>query len=100
LHSNAKILGARRPEPRRGLFRFLSAMAQFYLNVRAGDELIRNPRAYQFPTAQAARDATVKAVRDMLRERPDDFANKQIEIADETGHAISVVHVHDVMPVH
>jgi hypothetical protein len=78
----------------------MSAMAQFYLNVRAGDELIRNPKAYHFPTAQAARDAAVKAVRDMLREHPDDFVNKQIEIADETGHAITVIHRYDAMPVH
>jgi hypothetical protein len=74
-------------------------MAQFYLNVRAGDRLIRDPQAYQFPTAQAARDATVKLVRDMLRERPDDFDDKQIEIADETGHPVAVIRRYDAMPV-
>jgi len=65
-------------------------MAQFYLNIRDGDEVIRDPEAYQFPTAQAARDATVTIVRDMLRGHAGDFGNRQIEIADATGHAIAI----------
>jgi hypothetical protein len=73
-------------------------MAQFYLNIRNGDELIRDPEGYQFPTAQAARDATVKIVREMLRNNRADFDNKQIEIADATGHPISIVSIHDVLP--
>ena len=75
-------------------------MAHFYLNVRDGDELIRDPHAYQFPTAQAARDAAVHSLREMLGDRAQPLAHKQIEIADATGHAISVVSAHDViMPV-
>ncbi|HEY0301764.1 MAG TPA: hypothetical protein VGC36_10545 [Rhizomicrobium sp.] len=73
-------------------------MAHFYLNVRDGDELIRDPTAYPFPTAQAARDAAVHSLREMLGERPQPSARKQIEIADATGHAIAVVAIHDVMP--
>jgi hypothetical protein len=74
-------------------------MAQFYLNVRDGEELFRDPEAYQFATAQAARDAAVAMLREVLREHPDEMDNKQIEIADATGHAIAVVDVHEVMPV-
>jgi hypothetical protein len=46
-------------------------MAQFYLIVRAGDELIAI-QGVSVPAAQAARDATVKAVRDAAR-ASDDF---------------------------
>ena len=73
-------------------------MAQFYLNIRDGDLLFRDPDAYQFPSAQAAREATVKIVREMLRSHTADFDNKQIEIADATGHPISIVSMHDVLP--
>jgi hypothetical protein len=73
-------------------------MAAFYLNVRDGNRLIRDPQPYFFATAQAARDAAVKAMRQMIR---DDGAagDKTIEIADETGHPIAVVHRYDAMPV-
>ena len=76
-------------------------MAHFYLNVRDGEDLIRDPKAYVFDTAQDARDATVQSVRDLLRSHPDDheFDHKQIEIADATGHAISIVHLYDVAPL-
>ncbi|MEI9995424.1 MAG: hypothetical protein WDM91_12580 [Rhizomicrobium sp.] len=74
-------------------------MAQFYLNVRDGEDLIRDPVAYHFSTAQAARDAAVKIVRELIADNPDEFDRKQIEIADATGHAVSVVSIHDVMPV-
>ncbi|MEJ0043771.1 MAG: hypothetical protein WDM81_16805, partial [Rhizomicrobium sp.] len=74
-------------------------MAHFYLNVRDGEELIRDPHAYQFPTAQAARDAAVLSLREMLGEHPEPLTRKQIEIADATGHPIAVVAIHDVMPV-
>ena len=33
-------------------------MAHFYLNIRDGEDLIRDPMAYVFETAQDARDAT------------------------------------------
>ncbi len=73
-------------------------MARFFLNVRDGEALIRDPEAYQFATAQDARDATVRMVRAMLAERDDDFDGKYIEIADATGHPVAIVSRHDVMP--
>jgi len=74
-------------------------MALFYLNVRNGDALIRDPEAYTFPTAQAARDATERTMRALIATSPDYMlTNRQIEIADVTGHAISVICIHDVAP--
>lgn len=74
-------------------------MAIFYLNVRNGQELVRDTHAYAFPTAQAARDATERTVRQLIVAEPD-FAklDKSIEIADATGHPVSVVSAHDVAP--
>lgn len=73
-------------------------MAHFYLNVRDGDALIRDPQVYDFPTAQAARDAAVRSLRETIADRPQEFAGKQVEIADVTGHAVAVVSAYDVMP--
>ena len=73
-------------------------MAHFYLNVRDGDDVIRDPKAYPFATAQAARDAAVISLREMLGDAAHKLARKQIEIADATGHAIAVVSAYDVMP--
>jgi hypothetical protein len=75
------------------------AMAAFYLNVRDGDALIRDPQPYFFATAQDARDAAVKALRRMIADDGvESVDDRQIEIADETGHPIAVVHRYDAMP--
>jgi hypothetical protein len=76
-------------------------MAHFYLNVRDGEDLIRDPEAYVFPTAEDARAAAVQSVRDLIRANPDDheFDHKQIEIADATGHPVSIVNFYDVAPM-
>ncbi|HJW40145.1 MAG TPA: hypothetical protein VJ476_02835 [Rhizomicrobium sp.] len=73
-------------------------MAQFTLKIRNGDEVIYDGQIYHFATAQDARDATVRALRKMIAERDEDFDSSEIEIADATGHAISVVRHFDVMP--
>jgi hypothetical protein len=77
-----------------------TSMAHFYLNIRDGEELIRDPEAYVFDSAAEAREAAVQSVRDLIRANPEDFEfdHKQIEIADATGHAISVVNLYDVAP--
>jgi hypothetical protein len=75
-------------------------MAIFYLSVRVGDEVIRDREAYDFPTAQDARDLAVHAVHELIKQNPDDveLEQRQIEIADATGHAISVVDLSEVAP--
>jgi hypothetical protein len=73
-------------------------MAHFYLNIRDGNELLRDPDGYDFPTAQAARDAAVHSLREILRSCKAGLRRRQIEIADATGHAIAVVHGYDALP--
>jgi hypothetical protein len=75
-------------------------MARFFLNIRDGETLIRDSQVYHFPTAQDARDAAVQSMRELIVDCGSDFdGNKQIEIADVTGHRIATVGPHDVMPV-
>ena len=75
-------------------------MAVFYLSVRVGDELIRDPNTYDFPTAQDARDVAVQTVHELIATAADrlDLGQRQIEIADATGHAISIVDLREVAP--
>ena len=74
-------------------------MAIFYLNVRWGQDRHSDPEAYDFCTAQAARDAAERTARHLLMTEPDfSLHDKHIEIADATGHAVSVVWIHDVAP--
>jgi hypothetical protein len=77
-------------------------MAQFYLNVRNGETLTRDPKPYRFSTAQAARDAAVRAVQDLLAVHPEEETGEEmrIEIADETGHPISLIDIQDMHPTH
>lgn len=75
-------------------------MAVFYLSVRVGDDVIRDPQAYDFPTAQDARDLAVHTIHELIAMNPDEveIEHRQIEIADATGHAISVVDLSEVAP--
>ena len=75
-------------------------MAVFYLSVRVGDDVIRDPQAYDFPTAQDARDLAAHAIHELIAMNPDEveIEHRQIEIADATGHAISVVDLSEVAP--
>jgi hypothetical protein len=61
--------------------------------------LHRDPEAYDFSTAQAARDAAERTARHLIVTEPDfRLQDKRIEIADATGHPVSVVWIHDVAP--
>lgn len=73
-------------------------MAMFFLNIRAGDMVVSDGQAYDFPTAQAARDVAVALLRETLDGHPEEFDDKQLEIADATGHPVAVVSRHDVVP--
>jgi hypothetical protein len=76
------------------------AMAVFYLSIRIGDEVIRDPHTYDFPTAQDARDGAIHAVHELIVANPDDIEieQREIEIADATGHAVTVVSLREVAP--
>jgi len=107
-HSYQRLEGCRPALPRKSQVRGRAfapadsggAMAVFYLSVRIGDEVIRDREAYEFPTAQDARDLAVHAVHELIALSPDDveLEHRQIEIADATGHAISVVDLSEVAP--
>lgn len=71
-------------------------MAEFTLRIRDGNAVTSDPHAYEFPTAQDAWNAAVRALRQGVSQTGAAFAGKQIEIADVTGHSIAVVHPHDV----
>jgi hypothetical protein len=75
-------------------------MAIFYLSVRVGDDIIRDSQAYEFPTAQDARDLAVHTVHQLIAMNPDDveLEHRQIEIADATGHPVTVVDLREVAP--
>lgn len=77
-------------------------MSRFYLNVRNGEVLTRDPQPYFFSTAQVARDSAAQAVRELLNTHvaSEDIEQQRIEIADETGHPIAVVDMLDVQPAH
>jgi len=79
---------------------FGRAMAAFYISIRIGDEVIRDREAYDLPTAQDARDLAIRTVHELIVMSPDDveLEHRQIEIADATGHAISVVDLSEVAP--
>ena len=72
-------------------------MARFFLNIRHGDDVIRDSTVYHFPTAQDARDAAVQSMREMIIRQHADFDGKEIEIADATGHRIARVSSFDTM---
>ena len=77
-------------------------MARFYLSVRDGERLTRDPRCYRFTSAEAARDASVRTLQELLTAHPEDhtFDEKRIEIANETGHPVALVDIEDVRPMH
>jgi hypothetical protein len=80
--------------------REIGVMAVFYLSVRVGDDLVRDAQAYEFPTAQDARDVAIHAVHELIASNPDDVEidRREIKIADATGHAITVVSLREVAP--
>lgn len=67
---------------------------------KIGDEVIRDPHTYDFPTAQDARDGAIHAVHELIVANPDDIEieQREIEIADATGHAVTVVSLREVAP--
>jgi len=79
-------------------------MARYFLNVRDGSVVTRDPTPYGFVNDQAARDAALQTIRELLAAHPDDhaFDSKQIEIADDAGNNIAFVTMRDVMdePIH
>jgi hypothetical protein len=75
-------------------------MPRFFFHIREGADLSRDREGQDFPDAEAARREAVNCGREMLGEsllHGGRFGARQIEIADETGHVVDVVHERDVL---
>ncbi len=75
-------------------------MPRYFFHVREGAELSRDGEGQDLPDAEAARREAVNASREMLGEKllhGGALDQRQVEIADETGHVVDVVNVNDVL---
>ncbi len=75
-------------------------MPRYFFHVREGAELSRDSEGQDLPDAEAARREAVNASREMLGEKllhGGALDQRQVEIADETGHVVDVVNVNDVL---
>jgi hypothetical protein len=75
-------------------------MPRYYFHVREGQDLSRDLEGQVLPNAEAARAEAINASREMLGEKllhGGSLNNRQIEIADETGHVVDVVSANDVL---
>src|ERR1700744_2560193 len=75
-------------------------MPRYYFHIREGGELSKDQEGQELPDAEAARREAVNAGREILGEKllhGGALNNRTIEIADETGHVVDVVNVHDAL---
>lgn len=75
-------------------------MSRYYFHVREGQDLSRDLEGQVLPNVEAARAEAINASREMLGEKllhGGSLNNRQIEIADETGHVVDVVSANDVL---
>ena len=76
------------------------AMPRYYFHVREGSTLHRDTEGQELPDAEAARREAINSSREMLSEKllhGGSLNNRNIEIADETGHVVDVVNSRDVL---
>jgi hypothetical protein len=75
-------------------------MPRYFFHVREGSVLNRDKEGQELPDAEAARREAINASREMLGERllhGGSLDSRSIEIADETGHVVDVVHSRDIL---
>jgi len=75
-------------------------MPHYYFHVREGAELSRDEEGQDLPNVEAARREAISTSREFLGEKllhGGSLAHRSIEIADETGHVVDVVHANDVL---
>jgi len=76
------------------------AMPRYFFHVREGSVLHRDGEGQELPNAESARREAINSSREMLGERllhGGSLNSRSIEIADETGHVVDVVHSRDVL---
>ena len=68
-------------------------MPRFYLHVRIGESLFRDPEGAAFDDLESARQEAVEAARELAAEciRFDRPIDGQLEIADDNGNRLLVV---------
>ena len=78
-------------------------MPRYFFHIRAGGDISRDTEGQDLPDAEAARREAINANREILGEKllhGGALNNRQIEIADETGHVVDVVTANDVLFQH
>jgi hypothetical protein len=76
------------------------AMPRYFFHVREGSVLHRDTEGQELADAEAARREAISSSREMLGEKllhGGSLNGRNIEIADETGHVVDVVHSRDVL---
>ena len=75
-------------------------MPRYFFHVREGSVLHRDLEGQELPDAEAARQEAISSSREMLSEKllhGGSLNNRNIEIADETGHVVDVVNSRDIL---
>ncbi|MCP5412172.1 MAG: hypothetical protein H6924_08560 [Alphaproteobacteria bacterium] len=78
-------------------------MPRYFFHVREGSELTRDTEGQELANTEAARAEAISTGREMLGEKllhGGRLNNRQIEIADETGHVVDTVSARDVLMHH
>ncbi|HEU0161870.1 MAG TPA: hypothetical protein VFQ69_05670 [Rhizomicrobium sp.] len=78
-------------------------MPRYFFHIREGGDISRDTEGQDLPDAEAARREAINANREILGEKllhGGALNNRQIEIADETGHVVDVVTANDVLFQH
>jgi len=75
-------------------------MPRYFFHVREGSELTRDTEGQELANTEAARAEAICTGREMLGEKllhGGRLNNRQIEIADETGHVVDTISARDVL---
>jgi hypothetical protein len=78
----------------------VKVMPRYFFHVREGSILHRDTEGQDLPDAETARGEAINSGREMLGEKllhGGSLNNRNIEIADETGHVVDVVNSRDVL---
>jgi hypothetical protein len=75
-------------------------MPRYFFHVREGSSLSRDEEGQELPNVEAARREAINSAREILGEKllhGGSLNHRSIEIADETGYVVDVVHSREVL---
>ncbi len=93
-----------RPKPPRnnGRTPWLDGMPRYYLNIRQGERLLRDPEGIERPDLDAAQVEALDGIRDLLgaaiRQGQDDWLDDALVITDETGRELMTIPFIEALP--